>query len=148
MPQFLPYKSAISLFSSLSWLTSLPSIPHSTLIDRRDVKSAQLSSSSGNYRTPGRRAKPDIMSTAPKDLPQMEYRRLGRSGLQVSAISLGGWLTYGGHVDNGSSCYPLHLALSSSQLCDFVLSLERDVYSASVILDLANDLKQTRLSRA
>lgn len=31
----------------------------------------------------------------------MEYRFLGRSGLQVSAISLGGWLTYGGHVDRG-----------------------------------------------
>jgi aryl-alcohol dehydrogenase-like predicted oxidoreductase len=31
----------------------------------------------------------------------MEYRFLGRSGLQVSAISLGGWLTYGGHVENG-----------------------------------------------
>lgn len=30
----------------------------------------------------------------------MEYRFLGRSGLQVSAISLGGWLTYGGHVGN------------------------------------------------
>jgi voltage-dependent potassium channel beta subunit len=36
----------------------------------------------------------------PSDLPKMEYRFLGRSGLQVSAISLGGWLTYGGHVDN------------------------------------------------
>ncbi|KAK4162655.1 NADP-dependent oxidoreductase domain-containing protein [Cladorrhinum sp. PSN259] len=35
----------------------------------------------------------------PEDLPDMEYRYLGRSGLQVSAISLGGWLTYGGHVD-------------------------------------------------
>jgi len=30
----------------------------------------------------------------------MEYRFLGRSGLKVSAISLGGWLTYGGHVEN------------------------------------------------
>lgn len=30
----------------------------------------------------------------------MQYRFLGRSGLQVSAISLGGWLTYGGHVEN------------------------------------------------
>jgi len=28
----------------------------------------------------------------------MQYRFLGRSGLQVSAISLGGWVTYGGHV--------------------------------------------------
>jgi len=32
-------------------------------------------------------------SEAPKDLPKMEYRFLGRSGLQVSCISLGGWLT-------------------------------------------------------
>ncbi|KAF5626479.1 potassium channel beta subunit [Fusarium tjaetaba] len=35
----------------------------------------------------------------PEDIPEMEYRFLGRSGLQVSAISLGGWLTYGGHID-------------------------------------------------
>jgi voltage-dependent potassium channel beta subunit len=28
----------------------------------------------------------------------MEYRHLGRSGLKVSAISLGGWTTYGGSV--------------------------------------------------
>jgi len=37
----------------------------------------------------------------PEDIPEMEYRFLGRSGLQVSAISLGGWLTYGGHIDKG-----------------------------------------------
>jgi hypothetical protein len=30
----------------------------------------------------------------------MVYRRLGRSGLHVSAIALGGWLTYGGHVED------------------------------------------------
>ncbi|KAK0652961.1 NADP-dependent oxidoreductase domain-containing protein [Cercophora newfieldiana] len=35
----------------------------------------------------------------PEELPEMKYRFLGRSGLQVSAIPLGGWLTYGGHVD-------------------------------------------------
>jgi len=28
----------------------------------------------------------------------MEYRRLGRSGLRVSALSLGAWVTYGGQV--------------------------------------------------
>jgi voltage-dependent potassium channel beta subunit len=38
------------------------------------------------------------MSTIPTDLPEMEYRFVGASGLQVSAISIGGWLTYGGHV--------------------------------------------------
>ncbi|CAG7846100.1 Putative voltage-gated potassium channel subunit beta AltName: Full=K(+) channel subunit beta [Serendipita indica DSM 11827] len=30
--------------------------------------------------------------------PKMEYRRLGPSGLRVSALSLGGWLTLGGTV--------------------------------------------------
>ncbi|KAK6364757.1 hypothetical protein LTS17_011862 [Exophiala oligosperma] len=33
-----------------------------------------------------------------EQLPKMEYRFLGRSGLQVSAISLGGWVTYGDAV--------------------------------------------------
>ena len=33
-----------------------------------------------------------------KELPKMQYRFLGRSGLQVSVISLGGWVTYGGSV--------------------------------------------------
>lgn len=46
----------------------------------------------------------------PEGLPKMEYRFLGRSGLQVSAISLGGWLTYGGHVENGMSHGPYQLA--------------------------------------
>ncbi|KAG9236412.1 putative voltage-gated K channel beta subunit [Amylocarpus encephaloides] len=36
----------------------------------------------------------------PEGLPPMQYRYLGRSGLQVSALALGGWLTYGGHVEN------------------------------------------------
>jgi voltage-dependent potassium channel beta subunit len=30
----------------------------------------------------------------------MEYRRLGTSGLQVSALSLGSWLTFGKQIDN------------------------------------------------
>jgi voltage-dependent potassium channel beta subunit len=33
-----------------------------------------------------------------EQLPKMLYRNLGRSGLKVSVISLGGWVTYGGHV--------------------------------------------------
>ncbi|EMC92441.1 hypothetical protein BAUCODRAFT_151832 [Baudoinia panamericana UAMH 10762] len=39
----------------------------------------------------------------PNDLPKMHYRHLGRSGLKVSAISLGGWLTYGGHVESDAA---------------------------------------------
>ena len=30
----------------------------------------------------------------------MEYRRLGNSGLKVSQLGLGSWLTYGGMVED------------------------------------------------
>ncbi len=33
----------------------------------------------------------------------MEYRRLGKSGLQVSALSLGSWLTFGKQVDDATA---------------------------------------------
>ncbi|KAL1970224.1 hypothetical protein VTN77DRAFT_5384 [Rasamsonia byssochlamydoides] len=33
-----------------------------------------------------------------EDLPPMEYRFWGRTGLKVSVVALGSWLTYGGHV--------------------------------------------------
>jgi voltage-dependent potassium channel beta subunit len=33
----------------------------------------------------------------------MEYRRLGKSGLKVSALSLGSWVTFGGQVDTGNA---------------------------------------------
>ena len=37
----------------------------------------------------------------------MEYRFLGNSGLQVSALSLGAWVTYGGQVgeDIATECF-------------------------------------------
>ncbi|KIX03580.1 uncharacterized protein Z518_07133 [Rhinocladiella mackenziei CBS 650.93] len=38
------------------------------------------------------------MGPSGDQLPKMQYRFLGRSGLQVSVISLGGWVTYGGAV--------------------------------------------------
>ncbi|RPA85139.1 Aldo/keto reductase [Ascobolus immersus RN42] len=34
---------------------------------------------------------------------QMEYRNLGPTGLKVSVLSLGGWLTIGGHVDEDTA---------------------------------------------
>ncbi|KAH7376700.1 NADP-dependent oxidoreductase domain-containing protein [Plectosphaerella cucumerina] len=40
----------------------------------------------------------------------MEYRRLGNSGLHVSALGLGGWLTFGGQNENGLTATDVTLA--------------------------------------
>ncbi|MCP8970776.1 aldo/keto reductase family protein [Ectobacillus ponti] len=40
----------------------------------------------------------------------MKYRRLGRSGLKVSEISLGSWLTYGKTVDENLAVQTVHKA--------------------------------------
>lgn len=40
----------------------------------------------------------------------MQYRRLGRSGLKVSEISLGSWLTYGKSVDDNVAEKTIHRA--------------------------------------
>ena len=33
----------------------------------------------------------------------MEYRRMGRSGLQLSALSFGSWVTFGKQIDDAIS---------------------------------------------
>ncbi|MCB9532349.1 MAG: aldo/keto reductase family protein [Myxococcales bacterium] len=43
----------------------------------------------------------------------MQYRQLGRSGLRVSALSIGGWLTLGGSVDRDGSVRILGAALEA-----------------------------------
>src|SRR3954471_10567736 len=40
----------------------------------------------------------------------MRYRRLGASGVKVSEISLGSWLTYGGHVEDAAAEACIHRA--------------------------------------
>lgn len=40
----------------------------------------------------------------------MKYRRLGRSGLKVSEISLGSWLTFGKTVDESMATKTVHKA--------------------------------------
>jgi voltage-dependent potassium channel beta subunit len=40
----------------------------------------------------------------------MRYRRLGRSGLHVSELSLGSWVTYGNQVDEGAAIEALSTA--------------------------------------
>ncbi|MEP7099624.1 MAG: aldo/keto reductase, partial [Burkholderiales bacterium] len=43
----------------------------------------------------------------------MEYRRLGRSGLQVSELSLGSWVTYHNQVDTGAATEMLAAAMDA-----------------------------------
>ena len=40
----------------------------------------------------------------------MDYRRLGAAGVKVSEISLGSWLTYGGHVEDAAAEACIHRA--------------------------------------
>lgn len=40
----------------------------------------------------------------------MKYRKLGRTGLNVSEISLGSWLTYGGYVEKEKAANSIHKA--------------------------------------
>ncbi|WP_274653088.1 aldo/keto reductase family protein [Paenibacillus humicola] len=40
----------------------------------------------------------------------MKYRKLGGSGLKVSEISLGSWLTYGGYVERENAVKSIHTA--------------------------------------
>ncbi len=41
----------------------------------------------------------------------MEYRKLGKSGLRISEVSIGAWLTYGGSVAQKESSACIHRAL-------------------------------------
>ena len=38
---------------------------------------------------------------SPNVNPHMEYRRLGASGLRVSVLSFGSWVTFGNQLDTG-----------------------------------------------
>lgn len=43
----------------------------------------------------------------------MEYRNVGASGLRVSAVSIGGWITFGGSLDDGTTKSILRAALDA-----------------------------------
>jgi aryl-alcohol dehydrogenase-like predicted oxidoreductase len=43
----------------------------------------------------------------------MEFRHLGRSGLKVSEITFGNWVTHGGHVDDPTAHATIHAALDA-----------------------------------
>lgn len=43
----------------------------------------------------------------------MQYRQMGRSGLKLSAISLGGWITFGDQIDDRTATQSVHRAYES-----------------------------------
>ena len=44
-----------------------------------------------------------MLSPFPRKAGAVNYRRLGRSGLKVSELSLGSWVTYGNQLDTGAA---------------------------------------------
>lgn len=64
-------------------------------------------------------------------LPEMQYRSLGRTGLKVSVISLGSWLTYGGHVGNGTAKSSIHSA-APDKLLETAFDCMKAAYDAGV----------------
>ncbi len=52
----------------------------------------------------------DYSESIPERIGYMKYRNLGRSGLKVSEISLGSWLTYGKSVDDGTAASTIRQA--------------------------------------
>lgn len=57
-------------------------------------------------------------------MTEMEYRRLGRSGLKVSVLSFGSWVTFGRQIDDGTAC----MEAAWERGCNFFDNAE--VYSA------------------
>lgn len=55
----------------------------------------------------------------------MKYRKLGLSGLKVSEISLGSWLTYGGYVERENAVNSIHKAYELGLIFDTANVYER-----------------------
>jgi voltage-dependent potassium channel beta subunit len=74
----------------------------------------------------------------------MEYRRLGKSGLQVSALSFGSWLTFGNQISEQQAEKLMHLAYD--QGINFFDNAEQYAAGKSEIV-MGNILSRTGWSR-
>jgi aryl-alcohol dehydrogenase-like predicted oxidoreductase len=73
----------------------------------------------------------------------VEYRRLGKSGLKVSSIALGSWLTYGNQVDSQTSSACIRRALDLG----VILFDTADIYNVGAgETELGKALEGTRRS--
>jgi len=69
----------------------------------------------------------------------MEYRRIGKSGLKVSEIALGAWLTYGGSVGSGRAAQIIKAAIDEGvnfiDIADIYSNGEAEKVVGAVIKD-------------
>ncbi|KAJ3347009.1 hypothetical protein HDU83_002454 [Entophlyctis luteolus] len=92
-------KTSLTLFTILTLIAALTTFAIAVLNFLNFGKG--LMQSLKNKRTPVHtieRQNPLEMPAISPAVTNMEYRFLGRSGLKVSVLSLGGWVTYGGQV--------------------------------------------------
>ncbi len=70
----------------------------------------------------------------------MHYRRLGRSGLKVSEISLGSWITFGNQVDEETAQQLMHVAFDNGinffDNADMYANGQAEVVMGKAIADL------------
>jgi aryl-alcohol dehydrogenase-like predicted oxidoreductase len=73
----------------------------------------------------------------------MEYRRLGRYGIKVSAVSLGGWLTHGRSIDDATTIATVHrafdLGINFFDTADVYNRGEAELALAKAIQDLRRE---------
>ncbi|MAU10689.1 MAG: aldo/keto reductase [Anaerolineaceae bacterium] len=76
----------------------------------------------------------------------MEYRRLGTTGMQVSAISIGAWLTYGSsHVDDEQSIACLRTAIDNGINFIDVANIYAHGGAEETVGDVIKDYDRTKL---
>lgn len=73
----------------------------------------------------------------------MDYRRLGNSGLKVSEISLGSWLTYGGYVQKESAVKTIHeaydLGINFFDTANVYMRGEAEIVVGEALKDIPRD---------
>jgi voltage-dependent potassium channel beta subunit len=73
----------------------------------------------------------------------MHYRRLGRSGLKVSEISLGSWITFGSQIEEGTADTLLHEAFEAGinffDNADMYANGRSEIVMGSAIKDLPRE---------